>query len=136
MTRPAVLPPGVFVPADVCAELGPALATLLARARSDRAAVAADTVEPVELIVRVGQSWERRAEVPVPTKPNAVSTVDTPGFDVQQSISVKEAKDILSITEQAVTKRCRAGTLRAEVVKGAWRIDPSSLRKETDERAS
>lgn len=130
MSRPVVLPPGVFVPIDVCAELAPALVAILTRARSDRAAIMADTVQTVELIVRVGQSWERRGEVPVPMVPTAVPIVDTAGSDPEHCISVKEAADVLGISERAVTKRIAAGTIKAAMSKGVWVIDADSVRRE------
>lgn len=124
MSRPVVVGPGIVVAADVCPFFAPVLRRALEDAQRRHERVPGDVVETIEAIVRAGEIFSGRK---VPMVPTPVPTVDRPGTGPAESISVKRAVEILNISERAVTKRIRAGTIRAEMVKGAWAIDPRSL---------
>lgn len=124
MSRPVVVGPGVVWSADVCAELRPALETMLTRARRDRVALSADVIETMEATVRLGQAWERRK---VPSVPIPVPKLPRDGTITSDWPSVNDASEILDIKRRAVNKRIETGSLKAVKVKGVWRIDPSSL---------
>ena len=102
----------------------------LAAAERDGEQVHPETTEAVELIERVGAWWFAKHETPVETRD--VSKVDPPGFVAVEWTAVKTAVKELGISEQAVTALCRRGTLRAEKIKGAWRIDAAAVTARKD----
>jgi hypothetical protein len=122
MTTLAVLEPGVFVSAKVCARLRHPLVRDLAEARRDGAVVAPEIVDAVEMIDNVGAWWENKQRVAV-----ATSTVDAPRCDPIEWTTVTKAAEGLDITQQAVKGLLKRGTLKGEKVDGIWRVSSESL---------
>lgn len=123
MTRPVVISgAGLFVPADVAAELGPVLAHFLELARRDYRKVNPDVVETVEKIDLLGNWWRNK------NLPSNLPSVDTPCSDPVQWITVKTAAEELSKTPRAVTGLLTRGSLHGELVGRTWRVSAASVK--------
>jgi excisionase family DNA binding protein len=123
MSRPHVLGPGVFVPADVCAEIGPGLQALRDVAKRDRRTLSADAVETLDKLELAGASWSER----FPGVSSEVSPLDGQRFDPIEWISVTTVAAVLDISPQAVGRLLARGTLRGEKTGRTWRVDAASV---------
>ena len=114
--------PGVFVPAELCGRLAHVLEQELARLRRDSV-----TIRPeVERLA---------AELGAFDSCSDVGTRDVPLVDVEHSVpgpsltmTTTEAGDELGIGERAVVGQIHRGSLIAEKVGNAYRVDAASVR--------
>ena len=122
MTRPVVIQgAGLFISADVAADLGPVLMQYLEWARRDCREMNPDTVETVEKIDLLGNWWRNK------NLPSNLPSVDTPCSDPVQWITVKTAAEELERTTRAVTGLLERGSLHGERDGRTWRVCGQSV---------
>jgi hypothetical protein len=125
MTRPIVIQSaGLFVSADVAAELGPVLMEYLERAQRDRRQMNSDTAETVEKLDVLGAWWRNKN---LPYLPLDLPSVDTPCSDPVKWLSVTTAAETLERTTRAVTGLLARGSLHGEQDGRTWRVCGQSV---------
>lgn len=118
---------GIFVSAEVCADLRHGALRDLRAAQRDQAYVSPDTVAAVEMMDVIGAAWfENKTK---PPKPSEAAQVDPSGFGAVdwESMDVLAAAKELEITEQATRRLLFRGTLHGERGHRAWRVCAASV---------
>lgn len=125
MSKPvAVSSPGIIVPPDVAAVIAPSLQRELVRAHSVGASVHPDVAETIERIALLGDAYRNRRKTN--ETPN-LSPLDSGHFDELEWTTAKDAAALLDRTPQAVTGRCRRGSLHAMKDGRTWRVCHQSI---------
>ena len=125
MTRPVVISgAGLFVSADVAAELGPVLMQYLERAQRDCRQMNPHTVETVEKLDVLGAWWTNKR---LPNLPSNLPSPDNSCSDPVQWTSVKTAAEELERTTRAVTGLLERGSLHGERDGRTWRVCGQSV---------
>ena len=125
--KPLFIPgAGMFISAEVAADLRHGALRDLRAAQNDRAYVAPDTVAAVELMDEIGAAWVNKKVSHVAAD---VSQVDAPRCDPAEwtSMTVSAAVAELKITPQAITGLLRRGALHGERGPRAWRVCAASV---------
>ena len=126
MTRPVVIQgAGLFISADVAADLGPVLMQYLEWARRDCREMNPDTVETVEKIDLLGNWWRSKSVANVAAN---VATFGEGDCEEVEFLTVKATSDILNISHQAVTGLLARGSLHGELVGRTWRVSAASVK--------
>jgi len=125
--RPLFIPgAGIFISADVAADLRHGARRDLAAAQRRQEHVSPDTVAAVELMDTIGAAYanQRLADVS-----SDVSQVDAPRCEAinRTPMTVSAAAEALGITEQATRGLLKRGTLHGERGPRSWRVCAESV---------
>ncbi len=96
--------------------------------RRDRLQLSAEAVETIERLALLGDAHARKV-----LERSNLSIVDRPPCEVGPWVSVRKAAEILGTSEQAVTERCRRGTLASRQPGGAghpWQVSMAAVEGE------
>jgi len=121
--RPMFVPEETLIlPVSACADFGPIVALGLREARRRGVGLTAEAIQTAERVVLIGE--KARNVVPVA---RSVADVDDAGTDAFESISVKQATEVLGVSGSAVTARLRRGTLHGARRNGRWAVCASDI---------
>ena len=125
MTRPVVIQgAGLFISADVAADLGPVLMQYLEWARRDCREMNSDTVETVEKIDLLGNWWRSKSVANVAPD---VASFGKGDCEEVEFLTVKATSDILNISHQAVTGLLARGSLHGVQKGRTWQVCAESV---------
>jgi hypothetical protein len=131
MTRPlTVTSPGAFIPADVASVVAPILERAMARERSIGVRIHPDVVETIERLTLLGDHYRNRRKSDENRGDAAPFVEVSLGMGEGSSPSWITAADAAALahrTPQAVTGRCRRGSLHAEQDGRTWRVCQESV---------
>ncbi len=123
--KPVFIPgAGMFISAEVCADLRHGALRDLRKAQRNQEHVAAHTVAAVGLMDNIGAAWTNKNVANVATD---VAKLDTPHCDAVKFLSVTETAALLDISQQAVKGLLKRGTLHGERGPRAWRVCATSV---------
>jgi hypothetical protein len=131
--KPVFIPgAGMFISAEVCADLRHGARRDLREAQRNQEHVAAHTVAAVELMDTIGAAWVNKKVSHVSP---GVSQVDAPRCEAinRTPMTVSAAAAELKISPQATRKLLERGTLHGERGPREWRVCAESVaaRKES-----